>query len=112
MRKTRRNAVSSCVLSLLSEEASTGTVIGRGIDSTTNEKHYIKRAGRLCSNAIRQSELRNTYGEIVCLFVTSNKPLIHVDWSDLDVSKRNLLNSCICRSRWPFNNYLLRSPLH
>lgn len=91
MHKTRRNAVSSCVQSLLSGAASSVTAIGRGINSTAKEKHNIKRADRLCSNVILQSELLNIYGGIVRRFVTSNRPLIHVDWSDLDVSKRNFL---------------------
>lgn len=91
MHKTRRNAVFSCVQSLLSGASSTVTAIGRGIDSSAKEKHNIKRADRLCSNGNLQSELLDIYGGIARRFITSNRPLIHVDWSDLDTSKRNFL---------------------
>jgi len=91
MHKTRKCAVFSCVQSLLSGAQSTVTSMGRGIDSSAKEKHNIKRADRLCSNANLQSELLGIYGGITRRFVTSNRPLIHVDWSDLDTTKRNFL---------------------
>ena len=91
MHKVRRAAVSSCVQSLLSGSHCSVTSIGRGINSSTKEKHNIKRADRLCSNPHLQSELFNVYRDISLRFITTNRPVIHVDWSGLDVSKRNFL---------------------
>lgn len=91
MHKVRRNAVSSCVQSLLSGSDCSVTTIGRGINSSAKEKHNIKRSDRLCSNPHLQSELLNIYRDISSRFITTNRPVIHVDWSDLDVSKRNFL---------------------
>lgn len=91
MHKTRQCAVFSCVQSLLSGASSTVTAMGRGIDSSAKEKHNIKRADRLCSNGNLQSELLGIYGGITRRFITSNRPVIHVDWSDLDTTKRNFL---------------------
>ena len=68
-----------------------GDIDERGIDSSAKEKHNIKRADRLCSNANLQSELLGIYGGIIRRFVTSNRPFIHVDWPDLDTTKRNFL---------------------
>ncbi|MFD3397798.1 transposase, partial [Alteromonas macleodii] len=44
MHKTRRNAVTACVKSLLNGSAATVTSIGRGIKTKAFEKHRIKRA--------------------------------------------------------------------
>ena len=49
MHKTRRNAVTACVKSLLNGSAATVTSIGRGIKTKTFEKHRIKRADRACN---------------------------------------------------------------
>ena len=51
MHKSRLNAVTACVKSLLSGSAATVTSIGRGIDTKAYEKHRIKRADRLLSNS-------------------------------------------------------------
>lgn len=91
MHKTRRDAVSSCAQSLLHGAHCSVTSIGRGIHSTAKEKHNIKRADRLCSNAHLHKELIAIYQAIAHQFITTNRPIIHVDWSDLDVSKRNFL---------------------
>ena len=46
MHKSRLNAVTGCVKSLLSGSAATVTSIGRGIRTQAFEKHRIKRADR------------------------------------------------------------------
>jgi len=51
MHKTRLNAVTACVKSLLNGSAATVTSIGRGISTQAYEKHRIKRADRLLSNS-------------------------------------------------------------
>lgn len=92
MHKTRRTALSACVHSLLSGNAATVTSIGRGIDSSAHEKHNIKRADRLCSNPHLLSEADYIYTSICYLFGRmSTRPVILVDWSDLDEYKRHFL---------------------
>lgn len=85
MHKTRRIALSACVHSLLTGHCATVTSIGRGIDSKAHEKHSIKRADRLCSNANLSIESYAIYASICKQFgCISTRPVILVDWSDLD----------------------------
>ncbi len=91
MHKVRRNSVYSCMQSLLSGSDCTVTTIGRGINSSAKEKHNIKRSDKLCSSPHLQSELLNIYRDISSRFITTNRPVFYVDWSDLDLSKRNFL---------------------
>ena len=92
MHKTRREALASCVSSLLHGNPATVTAIGRGIKSETSDKHSIKRADRLCSNSHLFSELDGIYTSLCTLFINcSSRPVILVDWSDLDKSKRHFL---------------------
>lgn len=66
--------------------------MGRGIDSSAHEKHSIKRADRLCSNPHLLIENDYIYTRICYLFgCVSTRPIILVDWSDLDESKRHFL---------------------
>lgn len=92
MHKVRQAALSACVHSLLTGNAATVTSIGRGIDSTAHEKHSIKRADRLCSNQHLLLEADYIYTRICYLFGRiSSRPVILVDWSDLDEYKRHFL---------------------
>lgn len=91
MHKTRRNALISCVNSLLHGNAATVTSIGRGIFSKAFEKHRIKRADRLLSNTHLQREIPHIYAVLCHLFCTAKRPVISVDWSDLDDCKRHFL---------------------
>jgi hypothetical protein len=92
MHKVRQTALSACVHSLLTGNAATVTSIGRGIDSTAHEKHSIKRADRLCSNPHLLLEADYIYTRICYLFGRiSTRPVILVDWSDLDEYKRHFL---------------------
>ncbi|QOL24574.1 IS4 family transposase [Thalassotalea sp. LPB0316] len=88
----RRMAIKSCVDSLLLDSFATVTSIGRGIDSCAYEKHSIKRADRLLSNAHLYRERVDIYREMTSLHISPySRPLIQVDWSDLDNRKRNFL---------------------
>lgn len=92
MHKTRRQAVSDCVFSLMNGASATVTSIGRGLEGWALEKHNIKRADRLCSNQHLLSELPSIYAAISRLCVGQNAhPVILVDWSDLDEYKRHFL---------------------
>merc|ERR1712023_388484 len=64
MHKTRRDAVTACVKSLLNGSAATVTSIGRGISTKAFEKHRIKRADRLLSNPHLLSETPLIYASI------------------------------------------------
>ena len=92
MHKTRRNAVTACVKSLLNGSAATVTSIGRGIETKAFEKHRIKRADRLLSNPHLLSETPFIYASICQLFCGStSRPVISIDWSDLDDHKAHFL---------------------
>ena len=92
MHATRRLALSACVSSILGGNPVSVTRIGRGISSTVEEKHKIKRADRLCSNRLLQSECPEIYRTIISQFGhLSTTPVILVDWSDLDDRQENFL---------------------
>ncbi len=92
MHKVRRKAVSACLLSLMHGGAASVTSMGRSIESPAKEKHRIKRADRLCSNTQLFNELEPIYAAICSYWLNSNpRPIILIDWSDLDGSKRNFL---------------------
>ncbi|WP_341503754.1 IS4 family transposase [Gallaecimonas sp. GXIMD4217] len=80
-----------CVLSLAGGSAATVTSIGRGIESKAFEKHNIKRADRLLSNSHLQREQLVVYAAICRLFCCTKRPVIAVDWSDLDRVKGHFL---------------------
>lgn len=91
MHKTRRNALSACVLSLAQGNLCTVTSIGRGIQSKAYEKHRIKRSDRLLSNPNLRREALSIYAYICRLFVIQTRPIISVDWSDLDARGQHFL---------------------
>ena len=92
MHKTRREALSACIHSLLTGNAASVTSMGRGIDSSAHEKHSIKRADRLCSNSHLLLESNCIYTAMCQLFGRiSSRPIILVDWSDLDEHNRHFL---------------------
>ncbi len=91
MHKTRRNALSACVLSLAQGNLCTVTSIGRGIQSKAYEKHRIKRSDRLLSKPNLRYEALSIYAYICRLFVIQTRPIISVDWSDLDARGQHFL---------------------
>ena len=92
MHDSRRSALSACVASLLGGSSATVTRIGRGLSSNAKEKHKIKRADRLLSNHRLQGEVMTIYTSMArTLLEGIARPIILVDWSDLDASKRHLL---------------------
>ena len=91
MHKTRRKALSACVLSLSEGSFCTVTSIGRGVQSKAYEKHRIKRSDRLLSNPNLRREALSIYSYICRLFVIKRRPIISVDWSDLDARGQHFL---------------------
>ena len=92
MHQYRRKALIACVDSLMNGHALTVTQLGRGINGSAKEKHRIKRADRLLSNPhFRQSHL-SIYASAAALFVSRlPRPLISIDWSDMDGSRKHFL---------------------
>ena len=84
----RTQALRDCVQSAMAGHALTVTDLGRGIQSMAQEKHQIKRADRLCSNRHLFNQLPLIYHRLCTLLVPEKaRPTIHVDWSDLNLSK-------------------------
>ncbi|NDW23280.1 IS4 family transposase [Alteromonas hispanica] len=85
MHKSRQKALTACVKSLLNGSTATVTSIGRGINNKAFEKHRIKRADRLLSNTNLLHETPTIYAatcQLLCSHIL--RPVISVDWSDLD----------------------------
>jgi len=92
MHKVRRQSLNDMILSTLSGAALSVTSLGRTLNSNTSEKHQIKRADRLCSNAHLQQESQGIYSRLsVALIEQQSQPIILVDWSDCDPRKQHFL---------------------
>lgn len=92
MHKTRLAALEECVLSAIESKRLSVTGIGRALNSTAKEKHCIKRADRLLSNHHLSAEREDIYHTMTVLMVGAiRRPVILVDWSDLDTHKTNFL---------------------
>jgi hypothetical protein len=90
----RRLALIECINSIVNGNSLTVTSMRRGIESKTFEKHSIKRSDRLCSNDHLHREKTQIYGGICKLWIpASARPVIFVDWSDLDDCKNAFLIS-------------------
>ena len=90
--KARRTALEECLLAAIDGRRLSVTGIGRSISGTAKEKHCIKRADRLLSNTHLAAERADIYHAMTTLMVGSIKrPVILVDWSDLDTNKRHFL---------------------
>jgi hypothetical protein len=92
MHKMRRTALFVNVMAALRGEVLTVTHLGRSIKSEAKEKHCIKRADRLLSNRRLQGERGGIYTQLTKQLIGSKqRPVIIVDGSDLDESKRHFL---------------------
>ena len=90
--KTRLTALEECLLAAIEGRRLSVTGIGRSISSMAKEKHCIKRADRLLSNHHLAAEREDIYQAMIILMVGSvQRPLVLVDWSDLDTNKRHFL---------------------
>ncbi|MEI8632684.1 IS4 family transposase [Vibrio sp. PP-XX7] len=86
--QTRARALASCVQSAMSGQRLTVTDLGRGLHTQAFEKHAIKRADRLCSNSLLLAQLPLIYHHLCTLLVPQqSRPVIHVDWSDMNLKK-------------------------
>jgi hypothetical protein len=92
MHKLRRTALFVNVLAALRGGVLTVTHLGRSITSEAKEKHCIKRADRLLSNRRLHREWQDIYSSLTRLLIgNKHRPVISVDWSDLDECKRHFL---------------------
>ena len=92
MHQTRRAALEANILAALMGRRLTVTDLGRSIRSETSHKHNIKRADRLLSNRHLHAELIEIYRGICRQCIGSRtRPVILIDWSDLDERKRHFL---------------------
>lgn len=92
MHKIRRQSLQAMLTSLMSGASLTVTSLGRHINSQTSEKHQIKRSTRLCSNPHLQAEMAAIYSHVALRLIgEQQRPVILVDWSDLDPRKQHFL---------------------
>lgn len=92
MHAARRNALKVNVLAAIAGRRLCVTGLGRMIESPALEKHCIKRADRLIGNPHLYDEHRDVYLSFARLVIgTARRPVILIDWSDLDPFKRHFL---------------------
>lgn len=92
MHEVRRFALAANVMAALTGTRLTVTGLGRSMESRAKTRHCIKRADRLLSN-------RHLHGERIGLYTTltrlligdKRRPVIVVDWSDMDECKRHFV---------------------
>lgn len=92
MHQTRRASLEANVVAGLIGQRLTVTDIGRSIQSHTSHKHNIKRADRLLSNRHLHHETHKLYRSLSHQIIgTQTRPVILVDWSDMDDHKQHFL---------------------
>jgi len=92
MHQPRRTALEVNVMAALTGTRLTVTDLGRSIDSPVKPKYCIKRADRLLSNPHLHAERETIYAELTQLLIgRRTRPVIIVDWSDMDACKRHFL---------------------
>ena len=97
MHRVRRASLAASVLGasdapVLEAAAGPMTVaIGRALPGGTSQKHAIKRADRLLSNRHLHGQRVKHQGLCRPLIGARTRPVLLVDWSDLDARKRHYL---------------------
>jgi DDE family transposase len=92
MHKVRRQSLQASISSLMSGADLSVTSLGRHIQSQTSEKHQIKRSMRLCSNPHLHQEIDTVYAMTTRRLIAQQaRPIILVDWSNLDTRKQHFL---------------------
>ena len=92
MHKVRRESLIANTTAALHARKMSVTHLGRALRSDAKEKHCIKRADRLLSNPHLHAERIGIYARIAAWLVGKQKrPVIIIDWSDMDACKRHFL---------------------
>lgn len=102
MHACRRTALEKCVRSASMKNHLSVTSLGRSVEGQVYEKHRIKCADRLLSNLNLQREIPDIYQAIIQKLTHDvAQPVLLVDWSDLDPSKKNFLlrAGMVCQGR-------------
>jgi hypothetical protein len=85
MHAARRNALAVTVLAAINERSLSVTGPGRAIGSKAKEKNCIKRADRIIENEHLYGKYHELYHAFARMIIgTVKRPVILVDWSDLD----------------------------
>lgn len=113
MHKSRLQALTAAIESAMNGNSLTVTSLGRGVKSKTSEKNGIKRIDRLCSNSHLFREKNSIYESICKQWVPeTSRPVILVDWSDLDDYKNAfLISATLVVDGRPITLYLEVHPL-
>ena len=102
MHACRRDALEKCIRSASTKNHLSVTSLGRCIEGKAYEKHRIKCADRLLSNVNLQLEISDIYRSITKILTHNvEQPVLLVDWSDLDPSKKHFLlrAGMVCNGR-------------
>jgi hypothetical protein len=92
MHAARREALAVGVLAAMRGGRLTVTDLGRSIPTRVSVKHCIKRADRLLANRHLHREGVGVYTALAHLLIANtSRPVMVVDWSDLDASKTHFL---------------------
>jgi len=92
MHAKRREALAATVVAAVMGARLTVTALGRSMRSSALEKHCIKRADRLLSNVKLQTGCFDVYqAQARHILGTVRRPVVLVDWSDLDASQTHFL---------------------
>ena len=90
MHATRRTALEAAVWAAVRSQALSVTALGRAMEGAALEKHCIKRADRLLSNRHLHGERQALYRALARRLIGQQaRPVLLVDWSDLDPVKRH-----------------------
>ena len=92
MHARRHKALCAAVDSSLRGQPLAVTALGRGLSGNIDEKHQIKRMDRVLSNHHLQAQRVQIYTQSAKRMLGAcSRPVIAVDWSDLDGAKRHFL---------------------
>ena len=92
MHEARRLALAANVMAALTGTRLTVTGLGRSMESQAKARHCIKRSDRLLSNRHLHRERIDLYTMLTRLLIgDKRRPVIIVDWSDMDACKRHFL---------------------
>ena len=113
MHKSRSEVLAVAIESAMNGNSLTVTALGRGVKGDTSEKNGIKRIDRLCSNSHLFRERNSIYKSICKQWVpATSRPVILVDWSDLDDYKNAfLISATLVVDGRPITLYLEVHPL-
>ena len=99
MHKTRLGTLSLLVGSLFHAKFFSLTGLGRGLETSAQERSAIRRVDRFMANKNVQKDRKNIYAKVCKLLVGSCKrPLIIVDWSTIPNQSPQLLRAALVTS--------------